>query len=101
MKPTYNPKPFKYQKDTMRPLQIFNGKFSVGRKQISILCKLGSCRIKSLYTYCIILFLKFECEKYLENLFRKCSLIEKGSKHNVIPVKEIIEMEKNISFGQF
>jgi len=50
--------------------------------------------MKDLYTYFIILFSKFECEKYLENLFRKCSLIEKRSKCNVFPMKEIVEMKK-------
>jgi len=34
-------------------------------KQISMFCKLESCRVTSLHICCIFLFSKFECEKYL------------------------------------
>jgi len=35
--------------------------------QISIFCKLGSCRVTRWYTYYIFQSPKFQCEKYLKN----------------------------------
>jgi len=35
-------------------------------KQISIFCKVGSCKVTSWHTCYIFIFSKFQCEKYLK-----------------------------------
>jgi len=63
-------------------------------KRILIFGKLGSYRVTSLQT-CWILIFKISMWEVFKKLYRKCSFVGKGSKHNSFTMKKIVGMLKN------
>jgi len=64
-------------------------------KQISIFSKVGFCRVINLTYFLHFLIFKISMREVFKNIFIKCSLIEKGSKHNLLTMKGIVGMVKS------